>query len=180
IAVLLCLNVALLAKIRGITGGSDVHLNSPDLFMHRTQIPSGDMMGRDGAMGNLGELIRHRPLTMLIFFSPNDCPTCFSEKTLWARIYPESGIPVYGIASHSSPDELWRWTEITGITVPMYVDTSYRINAAMAFERTPLKVLVDSTGYVIWADPFRDIGKETDQFWSDFAYVLDKERNPSR
>ena len=47
-------------------------------------------------------------LKLLIFFSPNDCPVCLKEITLWNRIYKKLPVEVVGIVSYYNPNEVSR------------------------------------------------------------------------
>gem|GEM_PF-3718874 len=92
---------------------------------------------------------------------------------LWQAIPDRGDIPVFGVATSPDSRELWQWVENTEIPIEVYLDTTFAIEDLMEFQQTPLKVLVDSEGTVIWADPPREPGPARESFWKELADAME-------
>ncbi len=135
-------------------------------------LPNVNVIGREGVICSAHSLLVDTQPTMIVFFSSNDCPDCFSEKELWAEIAAESGIDVKAIAFSPGSVEFWVWESITGIPLDVYLDTTYIIHDAMALNSTPLKVLFTPDGEAVWADPTRRGRAAARLYEEELAYVL--------
>ncbi|MBI5869254.1 MAG: hypothetical protein HZB43_13370 [candidate division Zixibacteria bacterium] len=71
-----------------------------------------------------------------------------------------------------SQSEFWRWETKVPIPVETYLDTTFGLTDSMAFRVTPLKLLVTSTGNVLWADPPRLTAQDQAAFWEDLSNAL--------
>jgi peroxiredoxin len=173
IIILAAFNVLLLYQNHQLKAGGAPPLARPELYAGQLQIPPVPVIDRDNSVVSLSDLVGQSEFTVLVFFSPSDCPPCFSEKDLWGQIPKRCGIPVFGIASNPDPRELWQWVGNTGIPIEVYLDSSLIVESMMDFARTPLKALVDSTGTILWADPPRLEPAERESFWRDLSNAME-------
>lgn len=150
-------------------------LTEPSEYMARTLLPDVAVLDKSGHAESILQVAGARLHTLLVFFSPNDCPACFDERRLWSQIEARTGVPVVGIASSSDPRELYQWLKANEIVIDVYVDTLGAIDQYLELTRTPLKVLVNSQGSVIWADPTREVGPTMISFWEEFESVVDRQ-----
>ena len=92
-------------------------------------------------------------LTLLVFFSPDDCPTCLLEAKLWRDIdlnYEDSDITVLGITT--APIDTYKMTIFKRgrhIEFPILLDPVGEYKDAFGITNTPTKVLVDNLGRII-------------------------------
>jgi hypothetical protein len=172
IVLLLILNGALVYRILSPSRRSHP---APDPREHvaRADLPDVALVDRDGRPRTVRELTTQRPLTLLIVFSPSDCPPCLEEKTLWGEVVRRNVVAVYGIASSPSPEEFWQWESRMEIPVDVYLDTTFAFADSMGFRVTPLKLLISPAGTVLWVDPPRLSPAEVAAFWEDFSRVVD-------
>ena len=92
-------------------------------------------------------------LTLLIFFSPDDCPTCLLEAKLWRDIdltYEDSNVTVIGITT--APIDTYKMTIFKRgrhIDFPILLDSAGEYKDTFGITNTPTKVLVDNLGRII-------------------------------
>lgn len=92
-------------------------------------------------------------LTLLVFFSPDDCPTCLLEAKLWRdidRTYEDSDVTVLGITT--APIDTYKMTIFKRgrhINFPILLDPVGECKDAFGITNTPTKVLVDNLGRII-------------------------------
>ena len=173
IAILLAFNVLLLYQNHQLKAEGSRQLVDSKMYVRQLQLPDVPVVDRDNHPASLLDLVKGNSHTMLVFFSPSDCPPCFSEKELWEQIPGRGNMPVYGIATSPDSRELWQWVENTEIPIEVYLDTTFAIEDLMEFQHTPLKVLVDSVGTVIWADPPREPGPTRESFWKELTNAME-------
>lgn len=173
IVILLIFNALLLYQNYGLKAESSRQLVDPKMYVRQLQLPDVPVVDRDNHPSSLSDLVKGNSHTMLVFFSPSDCPPCFSEKELWEQIPDRGNMPVYGIATSPDSRELWQWIDNSEILIEVYLDTTFAIEDLMEFQQTPLKVLVDSVGTVIWADPSREPGPARESFWKELANAME-------
>lgn len=94
-------------------------------------------------------------LNLFIFFTLNDCVSCFEEIPFWNELYLKYGevIETYAIAYGDSPEKIEYFARSHGIDLPVYFDkesTFFNDLSIVKGGHTPLKVLVDSLGKVIY------------------------------
>ena len=172
IVILLGFNMALLYQNHQIKAGSINSLISPNVYLDRLQLPDYQVTDRRGHSTGLLTLAGNSEHTMFIFFSPSDCPSCFNERYLWGQISDRIQLPVIGIASSPDSRELWQWVTNMEMPIDVYLDTTFAIEHTMEFQMTPLKVLVNSTGAIIWADPPREPGSAREHFWEELGNAI--------
>lgn len=172
IVMLVLLNLALLYQNRKLKSSTDPQIIPPGEFLARLKLPDVFVISGEDQSISLVKIAARQAYTVFIFYSPSDCPNCFGEKTLWEAIPKKSGIPVVGIASNSDVEELRTWNRNMGINLDTYVDTTFAIVDSMLFQNMPIKLLVDSSGAVLWADPARLERWQQDEFWIELEYVV--------
>ena len=92
-------------------------------------------------------------LTLLVFFSPDDCPSCLLEAKLWRdidRTYEDSDVTVLGITT--APIDTYKMTIFKRgrhIDFPILLDPAGEYKGTFGITNTPTKVLVDNLGRII-------------------------------
>lgn len=92
-------------------------------------------------------------LTLLVFFSPDDCPTCLLESKLWRDIdltYEDSDVTVLGITT--APIDTYKMTIFKRgrhIDFPILLDPTGEYKDTFGITNTPTKILVDNLGRII-------------------------------
>jgi peroxiredoxin len=142
------------------------------LYIDNPVLPNVTLSNREGGEFDFTELAGEYSPTVLVFFSPSDCPNCFAEKVIWAELVQRGKARVYGIAVSADSREFWLWASRSRIPVDVYLDTTFAIFDSMQFKVTPLKVLLDDEGRPVWADPPRLSVQEQEQFWEDFDNAI--------
>lgn len=160
--ILILLNVLLLHEVFSLKKGKE--RSSP---IDRAHLPTFALRDLEGHLVTSYDLIRRTDLTLLVFFSLADCALCLSEKELWEQIYEDStdGIDVVGIGQHLDRSELRAWVVNSGITFPVLYDSHGLVTRKiMGIEETPVKLIVDSLGNILYSDskarPFEDDQQE--------------------
>jgi peroxiredoxin len=111
------------------------------------------------------DTVKKSNLSLLVFFSLNDCAACLAENSLWQKIYQQTGINVIGIAEHLNEFELKGWVENSGLTFPVLYDKDRKFtNEIMGITETPLKILVDNSAKIVLTDPVRIYKNEQEEF----------------
>lgn len=167
IIILLGLNAALLYQNHQIKAAPTNSRIGPEAYVGRLQLPDYPVTDQGGYPTDLLTLAGNSEHTMFIFFSPSDCPSCFDERHLWGQITDRTQLPVVGIATSPDSRELWQWVDNMEMPIDIYLDTTFVIEHTMEFQMTPLKLLVNSSGTIVWADPPREPGSAREHFWED-------------
>ena len=172
IVLLLILNGALVYRILSSSRRSHP-VPEPLEYIARVDLPDVELVDRDGQPQTVRELAAQEPLTLLIVFSPSDCPPCLEEKNLCGEVARLDIVAVYGIGISPSPEEFWEWESRMDIPVDVYLDTTFAFMDSMGFRVTPLKLLISAAGTVLWVDPPRLSPAEVAAFWEDLSRVVD-------
>jgi len=175
IIVLVVMNLLLCYEICRIKSDSSPVLVDAAMYTGRPTIPLGVVVSdRNDMKLEMRKLLAPDKPTMFVFFSTSDCPNCFSEQKLWAKANATGKAHFVGIAVSASRLEFWNWAASMEVSIPLYIDTTFSIFDSMKFEITPLKVLVNGKGKVLWADPPRLSKVEQKAFWRDFNHALEE------
>lgn len=169
---LVAANIALLAQVRHLRGSAYAVIAPPEVYVNSDRLPEVTVLSRMGKQAPLLELVSGNEHTLIVLFSPSDCPPCFSESEVWEAVPDRASISVYGVGMHVNADEFFQWVDNSGFGMDTYLDTSGML-AQMGWRVSPLKVLVDSTGRILWADPPREPGPARVRFWRDLSYAID-------
>lgn len=172
IMLLVVLNASLMYQNWRLKTTTEIHIVEPSEYVGELTIPDLRVADTAGRSVSLAELAAGQPNCFFVFYSPSDCPSCFNEKTFWTEIAERTEIPVIGVASNASSTELWAWNRNNQIPIVTYVDTTFAVHDSMRFKVMPLKLLVNSYGKILWADPARIEPKEQRAFWGDLTYVM--------
>ena len=175
IAMLVVLNLLLLYQNVTLKTRSETHsarLTPVGEYVNQAILPDLPVQDEEGISHTLRRLVETEPFTLLVFFSPSDCPTCFAEAELWQEVREKRDVAVYGIGTSPNGKEFWQWVKHSGITIDVYLDTTFSVDGMMQFTTTPLKVLSNSEGVILWADPPRERGEDENQFWGDLDHAL--------
>lgn len=173
IAVLAVANIALIVQLNLARESAVAVIAPAEMYVAPIQLP--DMLVQDcnGESASLRKIAARHGHTMFVFFAPSDCPPCFSESELWNEVVRRGGAAVYGVGMHTNAPEFFQWVDNTEWGIQAYLDTTGWLEREMNFRVTPLKVLVDSTARIQWADPPRSPGEERERFWRDLGYAVD-------
>ena len=92
-------------------------------------------------------------LTLLVFFSPDDCSACLLEAKLWRTIdqtYLNSEVMVLGITK--APVDNYKMTIFKrgkGIDFPILLDLEGQYTSRFGITNTPSKVIIDKSGKIL-------------------------------
>ena len=136
------------------------------------RIPDVDLFDLDGHKTNLREFAGGSPLSFIVIFSPTDCGVCLSERVLWEEVRSRYQINLLGVASHPDKRELIQWIKNHRLSIPVVWDSAGLLRDALEVESSPLKLLVNSKGSVIWTDPARLSKEERVNFWQELENVF--------
>lgn len=108
------------------------------------------------ATGERAALTRTAPHRLLIFLSPGDCSVCVEEISVWqglAAQYDDSQLQVVGVLVRSSLEEARAFQKSYGTNFDLYVDLDNEVAEGVGLpEKTPLKMLLDADGKVLFVD----------------------------
>jgi len=96
-----------------------------------------------------------REYTLLVFFSPTDCPACLQEATQWQKLHLEGqglNLSIVGIMNHPSISEGETYIKRFKVTFPILFDNRGLLRAHYKIIETPEKLLADSTGAILLRD----------------------------
>ncbi|MDX9858829.1 MAG: redoxin family protein [candidate division Zixibacteria bacterium] len=172
IAVLAVANIALIVQLKHARESAVAVIAPADTYVGAIRLPDMTVVDRDGDSVSLREIAARHGHTMFVFFAPSDCPPCFSESELWNEVVRRGDAAVYGVGTHTNAPEFFQWVDNTEWGIQAYLDTTGWLEREMNFRVTPLKVLVDSTARIQWADPPRSPGEERERFWRDLGYAV--------
>jgi len=126
------------------------------------------VLNREGALVNIKEIIKHKPLSLIIMFSLKSCPACMHERLIWNELSKIKNLNVVGVLNENRTIENEAWISNLGLEFPSYYDTSgyiERIQKELNESHTPLKILTDSTGRVLSYDgPHANISEQYEWF----------------
>jgi len=143
-----------------------------DKFLTLERLPSFSLPDSGGNLLSFDSILKKQDRVLLVFFSPTDCPACLAERYLWDETEAKVGISVILVGSHFDRGELWRWVRSSGLTMPVLWDSAGSLVREIGLRTSPLKVLVNSEGRVLWTDPTRLTEQERESYWADLARVL--------
>lgn len=170
---LVILNLILLFRGRNLNKKPFLQNTDISLYTKQKSLPSVKVVNRAGFITSIERLIDTSGLTLLIFFTPSDCPSCFSEKELWKRV-KESGLArTAAIACNSDPKEFWKWVDATGFDIPIYLDSTFASIDTLNLSTTPMKILVNNSGDIVWADPPRLDPYAVRSFFDELSYYIE-------
>ena len=86
---------------------------------------------------------------LLIFFSPNDCPACLKEISLWNRLSEALPVKVIGLVPHYNAGEISYFILNEDIKFEVWIDLEQKLYEYIDFSETPVKVLIDKHNDVI-------------------------------
>lgn len=166
--------IILLILMNGILLYQRYTLKKPEKreYTKNIRIPDIDLFDISGDRVNLREFVKGSSLSFLVIFSPMDCGVCLSERVLWEELRSQNGIEILGVAYHPDKRELIQWIKNQRLSIPVVWDSTHRLKDALEIETTPLKLLVNSRGKVIWSDPVRMTKEERLDFWNDLENAL--------
>lgn len=113
---------------------------------------------------SIERIVNSARYTMLVFFSPQDCPSCLLESSLWESIYKSQQVAIVGIAKHVDEKELRLWVENARITFPVLFDRDGEVTGLFQINKTPQKIVMDDTGRILLTDSVRIRQSEYKEF----------------
>ncbi len=126
------------------------------------------VLKREGSLVNIKEIIKRKPLSLIVMFSLKSCPACMHERLLWNEMSKIENLNVIGVLNENRTTENESWISNLGLEFPVYHDTSgyiERIQKELNEEQMPLKILTDSTGRVLSYDgPHANISEQYEWF----------------
>ena len=120
-------------------------------------VPVGSTMPSFGLSALNGDVISsdklNAQLTLLVFFTPNDCSACLLESKLWReidQIYLNSEVMVLGITK--APVNTYKMTIFKRgkhIDFPILLDSEGQYTSRLGITNTPSKVIIDKSGKIL-------------------------------
>jgi peroxiredoxin len=86
---------------------------------------------------------------LLIFFSPNDCPACLKEISLWNRLLEALPVKVIGLVPHYNAGEISYFILNEDIRFEVWIDLEQKLYEYIDFSETPIKVLIDKRNDIL-------------------------------
>ena len=132
-------------------------LESKDIISWTASVPVGSTMPHFELSSLNGDVISSEAidaqLTLLVFFTPDDCPSCLLEAKLWRGIdltYEDSDVTVLGITTAPiDTDKMTIFKRGRHIDFPILLDPVGEYKGIFGITNTPTKVLVDNLGRII-------------------------------
>lgn len=94
--------------------------------------------------------------TLVIIFSPGDCPNCLRERTVWenlAKSYDPSRLRVISVLVNTSAEEAKSFTKAFNMSTAVYFDESGQLRqGALVPPITPFKTLIGRDTGVLLAE----------------------------
>lgn len=113
------------------------------------------VLNQEGTLVNVQEIIKSKPLTLIIMISLKSCPACMYERRIWNEISTIKNVNVFGVLKEKQTTESDVWISNLELNFPVYYDTSgyiEQIQKELEQNELPLKILTDSTGRVLSND----------------------------
>jgi hypothetical protein len=172
LTVLLAINIVLAVYLFNTRDADNRHPHDVLTLVENPVLTDVPLFDRDGETLSLRQRLDKLAPAMIVVFSPSDCPSCLDEKWLWIEAADRCHIDLIGIACSSDRDEFWKWVEITEIPFTVFLDTSYAVIDSLRPAITPMKLLVDRKGMLVWADPPRLDEHTAQKFMGDLEYAM--------
>ncbi len=137
-------------------------LSKPDIKSEF--IPSFSLPDLKNNVYDSKKIIGLSPFTLFVFFSPSDCRSCLLERELWKEIFKSRKVNIIGIAKHADKKELKDWIENSAIPFIVLYDEKGILSKRLGINRTPLKLLVDNKGKILFVDYVRVTSAEQKSF----------------
>lgn len=119
--------------------------------------------------------------SLLIFLSASDCSSCVDELRVWqslSRKYSKSQLEVSAIIVRSSAAEAATFVKAYDPAIELYLDEYQDAeNIVRPPERTPFKILVNSSGEVLLADGPRPTASGQQKFGEMVAAAMASARD---
>lgn len=94
--------------------------------------------------------------TLVIIFSPGDCPNCLRERTVWeslAKSYEPSRLRVISVLINSSAEEAKSFSKAFNMSIATYYDESGQLrHDSLTPPLTPFKTLIGRDKGVLFAE----------------------------
>lgn len=139
------------------------------LKLKQKKIPHLLLQDIEGKVHSLETVIKQKPYTLFIFFSPSDCSVCLEEKTLWRKLQDLGSVNVIGISPYKYYDELKQWIKNVELSLSVLHDQDAQMTRTLGIIDTPTKVLADSLGQILLIDGLRSSPHEQEAFVSLLA-----------
>jgi len=118
------------------------------------------------------KIIGLSPFTLFVFFSPSDCAPCLLERELWKEISDSNKVNIIGIARHVDKRELKDWIENSEISFLVLYDEKSMLTEKLGIDKTPLKLLTDNRGNILFIDNIRATRSEQKVFVNKLDELL--------
>jgi len=172
LTVLVAINIVLAVYLFNTRDADNRHRYDVLTLVENPVLTDVALLDPDGESLSLQQRLDKLAPAMIVVFSPSDCPSCLDEKWLWIEAAARCQIDLIGVACSSDRDEFWKWLEITEIPFTVFLDTSYAVIDSLRPVITPMKLLVDRKGILVWADPPRLDEHTAQKFIEDLEYAM--------
>lgn len=134
--------------------------------------PYSTLFDLKGQEWSTESILRNRSHALLVFFTLQDCASCLGEYVLWERLFKIHKVNVIAVARHVDEAELRLWVENAQLTFPVLYDADGELSRLFGIKSSPMKVLLDHRGRVLFYDPFRQDRTQMDEFISTFKNIV--------
>ncbi len=121
----------------------------------------------NGKPVNLKEILNLAKYTLIIYFTPADCRVCITGEEAIINNLESGSMSIIGISPHNIK-ELVKWTQTNDYKMPVFFDKNKEFFKQMELIKTPRKMIVDSTGTILYAFSYDLNSKERQRLFTQF------------
>jgi len=156
ILLLLAINITLLVQNLQLKKSLNVQVQaSSNLILRITEVPDFMVHDLDGRELFSSEIFENPLFKLFIFFAPTDCLTCYIKEDFWRQVKDRKNLEVIGIVQHVDINELRNWVESEKFEFRIYCDREYKVKKAFGINKTPMMILSDETGHILFVSDFQ-------------------------
>ncbi len=114
--------------------------------------------------------------TLIVLFSPTDCPVCLTEATVWGHLHADFGdrLAMVAVVDRTTSSELSLALTQLGIAFPTYLDKTSVVRRTLRLSETPYKFLLDPAGNVVFVDGAHRESADQEQLGNRIRHVLEQ------
>jgi len=172
ILLLLAINITLLVQNLQLKKSLNAKVQtSSNLILRITAVPDFMVHDLNGRELFSSEIFETPSFKLFVFFSTSDCRTCFIKDDFWKQVKDRENLELIGIVQHVDINELRDWVDSEKFEFPIYCDREHKVKNAFGVNETPMMILSDRTGHILFVDDFKGTSsniklllKQIDQF----------------
>lgn len=162
ILLLLAINITLLVQNLQLKKSLNAQVQaSTNLTLRITAVPDFMVHDLNGRELFSSEIFETPSFKLFIFFSTSDCRTCFIKDDFWKQLKDRENLEVIGIVQHVDINELRDWVDSEKFEFKIYCDREYKVKNAFGINETPMMILSDITGHILFVSDFQGASSNT-------------------